>query len=177
MFKHLIPAWPVDIKNDHTTLGIQETLLLKQRYYALSQLDQANDRLDNKAVMLLQSSSLIFALIGGLQFPKIIYTPTWPVLAAIAASFLAFLAMVYLLLTVWMPGEYTLPGANDWATLHHDYLWVPAPACFTQILDDCTAAYQSLKTSNARKAVRLKWAVALFAVQITGLLTLALLSP
>lgn len=176
MFSKIIPTLKVDIQDDHTNLSVQESLLLQQRYYSLSQLDQANSSLDNKAMALIQAASLIFALIGALQFPDAIHDHTVHVLAAIAASFLIFMAMVFFLTKVWSPGDYALPGTNDWDKMFSDYLWVDGDKCYTQILDNCTEAYARLKCSNKLKARRLTIAVYLFLLQIAGLLVIALIS-
>lgn len=164
------------LKNSNN-LDLKQDLLLQQRYYALTLLDQANSGLDNKAIMLLQAASLIFALIGALQFPKFIYNTTFWIILAIGAAFLSFAIMVWLLVSTWLPKVSYVPGTDDWDKLHAEYLNVEDGEGFTQILADCTEAYKRLMIINDEKATKIKWAGWLFILQIAGLLSVSVLSP
>jgi hypothetical protein len=176
MLKKIIPTLPIDIQNDDTNLTTQQTLLLEQKYYALAQVDQANSSLDSKAMSLLQSASLIFALVGALQFPGVIQNPDIIVLSGIIVAFVAFFSMVTLVVLTWSPATYLLLGTSDWDDMYKTYVSVNQDESFSQILSDCLKAFDSQVEINQSKTKKIRWAVYLFLFQILGLLVVALFS-
>lgn len=176
MLKNLIPEIPISIKSDDTNLSVQQQLVLQQRYYALDQLVKANESLDQKSITLLQASSLIFALIGVLQFPKALYNPSLWIWIAIVVAFILFLSMVVCLIKAWSPTDHTIPGKNDEHKMFNEYIWVSDDESFKQILSDCKEAYDRSKKTNSRKAKYIVWAAWIFVAQVFGLLFIALLS-
>lgn len=169
-----IPPLKVNITAD-PSLSPHFQLTLDQLYYRLTHLYQANDHLDAKLLGLLQAAALILTLTGVLKFPALIYRPDPLPVIALAAGFLIFAAMLLLTLRAWSPADIHLPGPNDWDTVYDDYITVNIDRTINQLVQDGLNAQHRLLALNARKAARLKWAVALFAAQITGLLALALL--
>ncbi len=113
MFKRIIPTLEVDvkrqldieIKKDESSLTVPQRLVLEQRYYYLSQLYQANDSLDGKAMSLLQATGLIFVLVGVLKFPDLIIKNT----LLVGISFIPFSLMVIVLAYGVLPKETYTP--------------------------------------------------------------------
>lgn len=176
MLKRIIPTLRIDIQNDDTNLTAQQTLLLEQKYYALTQVDQANNSLDTKAMSLLQSASLIFALVGALEFPGVIQNPDFVGLLGIVIAFVAFFSMVTLLVFTWSPATYLLLGTSEWDDMYNDYILVDQDESFRQIISDCLKAFDSQVEVNKSKSKKISVAIYLFLAQILGLLVVALFS-
>ena len=183
MFKFNVEAIrpvQIDINTDNTSLNIQQSLLLQQKYQALEIINQANDGLDKKAATLLQASALIVALTGVLTIPGFIRTdnPVAWAQVGIAIAFLLFAGMIILSTIAWFPQSTYLPGSLDWDwnELYYQYLLVDSESCFNQVLRDCTITIERLKVLNSRKGVLLKVSAGLFVVQIIGLMVIPFLA-
>lgn len=177
MFKFKVEAIrpvQIDINTDNTSLNIQQSLLLQQKYQALEIINQANDSLDKKAATLLQASALIVALTGVLSIPGFIRTdnPVAWAKVGIAVAFLLFAGMIILSAIAWFPKGYYLPGSLDWDwdELYKQYLLVDSDSSFNQVLRDCTVTIERLKVLNYHKGLLLKISAGLFVVQIIGLM-------
>lgn len=173
-----LPTFKVDIQNDDTNMPPQYQLTLEQQYYGLSQLYQANDHLDNKALSLLQAAGLILALVGALEIPNFI-TTNEPVLWAkigIGIGFAAFVLMVITITTTWTPKEVHLPGSQDWDKVYDDYVTVKLERSFDQHLVNILDAFERAALVNSTKSARIRVAVILFVFQVSGLLILAMAS-
>jgi hypothetical protein len=173
-----LPALKVDIQNDDTNMPPQYQLVLEQQYFGLSQLYQANDHLDDKALSLLQAAGLILALVGALEIPGFVATsePALWAKVGISLGFAAFVAMVVTVALAWRPGASHLPGTQDWNKVYDKYVTVELNHSFDKVLVDAMEVYDRIAAINIVKAKRLRWAVWLFLLQIIGLLILAMAS-
>lgn len=151
-------------------------VVLDQLYYRLGQVYQANEHLDTKALGLLQAAGLILALIGALKFPVALYGNELWAKSGIAVGFFAFAGMVLLTLLAWKPADFPVPGPADWDKIYDDYVTVPIGQTFDQLLQDGLEVQRRLLALNRHKASRLAGSTVLFAVQLAGLLLLALAS-
>jgi hypothetical protein len=94
----------------------------------------------------------------------------------IAIGFLAFAGMVLLALSATRPSDSPMPGADSWDKIYDKYVTVEIENAFDQVLVDSLEAYRLLCDLNQHKATRLQWSIALFGIQLAGLLLLALAS-
>lgn len=164
----------VEITEDYSGFFPQQLLTLEQQYYSLTHITASNDRLDDKAMALLQGAGLLLVLIGALRLPAFVTNPNLWGWLGLAVGFLAFAAMILLLTLSWYPGVSPSPGAQDWDNIYDRYITVDKDACFDQILVNVLESYDLKLSLNRVKARRLKWGVWLFLLQIVGLLILAL---
>lgn len=177
MLKKLIPTLQVDIRNDDSDLTPQERMVLELQYQNLAWLDRANEKLDDKALGLLQASSLIIILVGALQFPGFIRGEV-PLLAklGIGFGFVVFLLMVYFISKTWSPTDSPMAGPREWNELYNEYIFKDRETAYNRILAGYDKSQTMMLELNARKARSLQGAIFLFILQIGGLLAVAMLS-
>lgn len=162
----------IEIKKDGSSLTVPQRLVLEQRYYHLSQLYQANDSLDGKAMSLLQTTGLIFVLVGVLISHDLILKN----ILLVGISFIPFGLMVILLACGVLPKDTYTPGTQDWNKLYEQYIYKGNDDCFGQILDDCVETADRLLTRNKSKSETVVWAIILFGLQVIGLLIITLVA-
>lgn len=160
---------PLRVVEDDSDFSPQEKLVIEQRYYGLSKLDEANDALDNKALSLLQASGFILTLVSALRLPGLVTTPSLWVWLPVLAGFVTFLAMLGVTLAAWFPRTSGTPGKFDFDVIYDKYVDVDRNECFHQVVADFLGAYEILLDANKRKVTALKWAIILFGVQIAAL--------
>jgi hypothetical protein len=171
----LLPTLRVEIHEDYSDLSPQHRLTIEQQYFSITQIDRANEQLDAKALQLLQAAGLILVLVGALEIPKFITSdPTLWARSGIFVGFLAFAGMVYLLASTVKPGAACAPGSQDWNEIYDEYLIVKLDDSYNKVLVDCLETFDRLSDLNQGKAKSLQWAIFLFVLQVTGLLTLAM---
>lgn len=166
MKKFIIPLRLVEDDSDYSP---QEKLVIEQRYYGLSKMDEANDALDNKALSLLQASGFILTLVSALRLPGLMTTPSLWVWLPVSVGFLTFLVMVGLSLAAWFPRTSGTPGRFDFDEIYDKYVVADRDNCFHQVIADFLGAYEILLDANKRKTSTLRWAVILFGVQTAAL--------
>lgn len=156
-------------------MSVQQQLVLEQRYKALDLHTLTGDHLDGKAQTLLQAGSLIIGLSSAVTIPTFVYQPpnVWAQ-SGIAIAFVAFGAMLLSSLNAWTPSKTTIPGENDWNELFDKYLYESTTGCFDKVLSDLVYTINRLHERNARKARLVILSTWLLAVQIVGILILAL---
>lgn len=160
-----------------TQLSVQQQMLLEQRYKRFDYSMQAGDHLDAKASTLLQSSSIVTGLTGALAFSAFTSQPNSVLqVAALSFAFLLFLGMILAALVAWLPSSFEIPGSGDWDELFNRYIHQDLRVCYDQLLVDVEYAHQLSSKRNSRKTTLIKLSCCLFALQIVGILVLAILS-
>ena len=157
------------------SLTPQQQLVLEQRQKALDIHIQTGDHLDGKAATIMQAGGLLIALSGAVRIPAFIYNP--PSLSpqiALTIAFGAYLAMLLLSLWAWMPSKSVSPGRNDWDWLYNSYISEGIDRCFEQILSDLVCSIDGQLDRNRHKARNVIIATWLLAIQLIGILALAL---
>ena len=140
--------------------------------------DGARDSLDVRAQQLVQAAGLIVVLVSVIKLPQILATPSLWGRLAFGVAFLAFTGMVWAALRVWWPRDYGAPGNGlaEWDDTYYRSLIVDDEEGFKQVWADYQGLIDLLAAVNLRKARWLQWAMALFLIQIAGLLAVALLA-
>lgn len=155
-------------------LTSQRELVLAQKYKMYDTTTQIGDHLDGKASVLLQAGGLIIAITGVVKIPAFVHNPDiWAYLGIIVA-FSAFAGMVICAVRAWAPAEFNHAGRSNWDEIFNDYINVDLDTCFNQVLSDLVGAINTSKSRNQQKARYVTWSAWLFAIQIVGVLILAL---
>lgn len=151
--------------------------VLQEARDSMAMVDGARDSLDARAQQLVQAAGLIIVLVSVIKLPEILAQPAPWSRIAFAFAFFVFLGMVWLALRVWWPRSYGTPGGSleDWEMVYQNSLNVSDDQSFMQVWTDYQRTIDLLIGVNIRKARYLKGAMALFLVQIAGLLAMALL--
>ena len=84
--------------------------------------------------------------------------------------------MVLLAVFAGLPSDFGHSGNTNWDEMFADYIHQDVDACFDQILADLLEAIERSVQRNRSKARYVTWAAVLFAVQILGVLFLALVA-
>ena len=154
----------------------QRQLVLEQKYRMFENSIQVGDHLDSKASGLLQAGGLVIALTGVVKIPGFVANPDLWGIIGIAVAFFAFAGMVLLAVLAWSPADFGHPGNTNWDEIFTDYIHQDVDACFDQILADLLEAIERSAKRNRSKAGYVTWAAGLFAVQILGVLLLAMVA-
>lgn len=154
-------------------LSIQQQLVLEEQLRMLEAKDRTGEHLDGKAATVLQSGGLVIALTGAVSIPAFVSQQTPWVLVGIAFAFAMFLGMLLCAILAWRPSPYAVPGAKTWDELFSDYLYKSGTECYDQVLSNVFAAVRQNHAHNEHKALLVQWAGWLFAVQVAGILVLA----
>lgn len=135
---------------------------------------QVGDHLDSKASALLQAGGLVIALTGVVKIPSFVANPDLWGIIGISLAFLSFAGMVLLAVIAGLPSSFGHSGEIKWDEIFADYIDQDVDACFNQILADLLEAIERSAKRNRSKAGYVAWSSGLFAVQIVGVLLLAL---
>ena len=168
----------VDIKNDDTTLNYQEWLVLDQRYRAYDRVDDANRRLDEKAVGYLQAGGIVIGLVTVFNLfenPPVEGFSIYLLLSTIVA-FASFIIMIIVVNQALSPRTVHIPGSNVWKDIRDLRLNAPPNNCFKQVFSDLLAAVNSELALNKFKSKRVVLAGWLLILEIFFLLVAVLLS-
>jgi hypothetical protein len=158
--------------NAELTLQQQLTLEMVRRQYDAR--IATRNKLDDKAGFILQSGGLVVTLTGAVSIPAMLtQSATGWALGGLAFAFLIFLAMILSALLAWKPSPHNLVGTHDWGKLFDDYINETPERCFERILSDLVGAIGDNSRRNERKAWLVQLAGWLFALQVTGILALA----
>lgn len=152
----------------------QQAMILDQQHRMLDTRSATGDQLDAKAGSLLQAGGLVIALAGAVNLPGFVSQPSALGTLGIAIAFGAFAGMVVCAALAWAPSKYAIPGTSDWEEIFQDYLFLPVDGCLEQVLIDLISTTKIHETRNRAKSRYVAWATWLFAVQIVGVLVLAL---
>jgi hypothetical protein len=157
-------------------LTTQQRLILEQTQRLYDTTDRTGEHLDGKAGTILQAGSLIIALTGATVLPSIVAAGTSPgSLAGVALGFVAFIGMTLCALAAWQPGTHHLAGSADWDRLYDLYISVECDDAYNQVLVNLSDAIDANQAMNERKARFVTVGTWLLAVQVAGILLLALL--
>jgi len=165
----------VVIKQDDSTLSIQQQLVLNQLVEMLREVNRSGEHLDGKATTLLQSGALVVALTGALQFSPSIFADTLWARGGIALAFVSFAAMIVLAVQAWLPRTHHLPGTTNWDALHQQYLYSSADDSYARMLSNYAGTVDALIAINAQKGNLVRRSAVLLVAQIGGLLLAALM--
>ena len=154
----------------------QRQLVLEQKYRMFENSVQVGEHLDSKASALLQAGGLVIALTGVVKIPGFVANPDLWSTIGIAIAFFAFAGMVLLAVFAGLPSDFGHSGNTNWDEMFADYIHQDVDACFDQILADLLEAIERSVQRNRSKARYVTWAAVLFAVQILGVLFLALVA-
>lgn len=158
-------------------LSSQEQLVLEQRYKRLDFSLQTGDQLDNKASTLLQSSSIVIGLTGAVAIPTFATNATTPwQIGALIFAFFVFLLMILAALIAWWPSRVAYPGDVGWDNLFNLYINQPLKVSYHQLLSDVEEAFRVSCDRNVRKGRLVRFSCFLFALQVAGILMLAIFS-
>ena len=156
------------------TLTPQQELALEQTRRLYDGVDRTGEHLDNKAIAILQAGGLIIALAGATVLPGVIAAnPTPWTLIAVAGSFVIFIAMVACVIFAWRPGPHEQPGKADWDALFKNYINQELTDAYNQVLVNLVGTIQVNHKANERKARYVTAAAWLLALQVAGILVLA----
>lgn len=155
-------------------LTTQQELVLEQTQRLYDGVDRTGEHLDNKAATILQAGSLIIALTGATTLPAVIAANAslWT-LAAVAGSFLLFIAMVACAIFAWRPDTHEQAGRADWDSFFDEYISRERDEAYNQVLSNLMGAIQVNQAGNKRKARYVTAAAWLLALQVAGILVLA----
>lgn len=155
-------------------LTTQQMLVLEQTQRLYDGVDRTGEHLDNKAATVLQAGSLIIALTGATTLPAVIAANSSPwTLAALAGSFLLFITMVACAIFAWRPNTHEQPGRADWDSFFDEYISRERDEAYNQVLSNLMGAIQVNQAGNKRKARYVTAAAWLLALQVAGILVLA----
>lgn len=158
-------------------LTTQQQLLLDQQLRMLEARNQAGDQLDNKASTVLQSGSLIIALVTAVSLPTFLNQQQQPLtFLALAFALAIFGAMVVCSFLAWRPQDYFIPGALTWESMWDNYINATEEEAYRRVLSNLLKATDVHTRRNERKARYVKWATWLLVAQVVGILVIALLS-
>lgn len=156
-------------------LSVQQQLVLEQQYKALERFTQTGDHLDGKAMAIFQAGSLIITLTSAVSLPAFVSQPaTLPMRVGLIIAFGAYLLMLLLALLAWLPSKSLTPGTPDWDNLFREYLYQDATTCFDKVLSNIVDSSAAHIKRNKWKANCVRGSAILLAVQIAGILVLAL---
>lgn len=157
------------------TITNQQRLVLDQQQRLSDTIDRSGEQLDNKAAVLLQAGGLLIALTGATVLPDAIAASVSPwTLAGVALGFLLFIAMIACAMLAWRPQNHMLVGAGaDWDSFFDDYISKDVDDAYNQVLQNLLIATDYNRAANARKARLVELAGWLFALQVAGILVLA----
>ena len=155
----------------------QQQIALDEHIRLLEHIIDSNDRLDDKAGLILQSGSLIIALTGAVTIPTFVSQPTtaWHYIALILA-FLGFIGMLVFSILAWFPGESDSPGTRDFNEMTEKYLSVELNECYSQVLANTLNVAEKSYQHNRYKGNMVKIAACLLIAQIVGVFALAMLT-
>lgn len=155
-------------------LSPQHQMLLEQKYQTLAFIDNANDKLDEKAGVLIQAGGLIVALLSAFGLPDIFEgTVTTFGVVAFVITLVAFGAMVALAFVAWLPQKHPYPGTLDWELMWDDIVYSDLEVSFVQVLEDCLKSMTDLQEIGHRKGKLLKWSALMLIIQIVSLMLAA----
>lgn len=159
------------------SLTPQQQLLLDQQWRMLDARNQAGDHLDNKASIILQSGSLIIALVGVVALPSVIaqQAPTVQ-LVGLAFALLMFAGMIMCALLAWRPSDFSIPGATDWDAMYNDYVNETLANAYAQVLSNIMNTTDKHAQRNRVKAKYVTWGAWLLVLQVAGILVIAVAS-
>lgn len=181
-------AKPIEtiLKQDDTTLSFQQSLLLQQQLRRLDTIDKANEHLDQKALSLLQVSTLIVTLVGVFNIPAFLDTPDYRANYATVVAFVAFIVMIILSLISWLPKNHPAPGpkrtspdaedVHDWNVMQTRYIRVDEKTSFDQAMVNYIDVTERLKIINSTKTKLVQWSVAALIAQVACLVYIAWLA-
>lgn len=151
--------------------------LVQQAKDSLAMVDNARDSLDSRAQQLIQAAGLIMVLVSAIRLPAALDGQTSLGRISFAVAFAVFIGMVSLALRVWWPTTFGTPGPDlsQVDLVYSNYIEADDKDSGLQIWADYQGTIDVLVAVNERKARYLKGAMALFLVQIIGLLFMALL--
>lgn len=159
------------------SLTPQQQLLLDQQWRMLDTRNQAGEHLDNKASTIVQSGSLIIALVGAVTIPPVISQQAPSVqLAGLAFALAMFAGMIICALRAWHPSDFGIPGPTDWDTMYNNYVNESLDNAYAQVLSNVKNSTDKHERRNAIKAKYVTWATWLLVLQVVGILVIAVAS-
>lgn len=156
-------------------LTTQQNLVLGQTQRLSDSVDRTGEHLDGKAAAVLQAGSLIIALTGATTLPTLVGSSPAPwLLVGLAAGFGAFIGMTICAVLAWRPNGHKLAGSADWDTYFDLYISKEADDAYNQVLHNLSRAITANQSANERKARYVTWSAWLLALQVAGILVIAL---
>lgn len=159
---------------DRDSLTVQEQIVMAHLNRTYANSIQTGDHLDSKATALLQAGGLVIALTGVVRIPAFVANPTPWAIVGISLAFLAFAGMILTALKAWNPSDFSHAGAIEWDEMFNAYLLKDVQNCYNQALYDLSSAIEDMFARNINKTKYIRLSALLFALQITGVLLLAL---
>lgn len=151
-------------------LSTQQQLVLEQMQRLYDNEERTGEHLDNKAMAILQTGSLIVALASVTVLSNIsqISRSAWTVSASIF-GFVLFGSMVLLSLSAMKPREHKTVGTPDWIYMHANYINKEPNEAYTQLLANLVEATKANGKANKHKAKlveRATWSVVFLVAEI-----------
>lgn len=155
----------------------QQQLLLDQQWRMLDARNQAGEHLDNKASTIVQSGSLIIALVGAVTIPPVIAQQAPSIqLVGLAFALAMFAGMIVCALRAWYPSDFSIPGATDWDSMYNNYVNESLDNAYAHVLSNVQSSTDKHERRNAIKAKYVTLATWLLVAQVVGILVIALAS-
>lgn len=158
-------------------LTTQQNLILEQTQRLYDTIDRTGEHLDGKAATILQAGSLIIALTSATTLPALVTSQATPwIIAGAAIGFFAFIGMTVCAILAWRPQAHKLVGATTWDDFFDLYISKQADEAYNQVLVNLSHAITANMAANQSKARYVTWSAWLLALQVTGILAIALAS-
>lgn len=164
----------LDEVTDRESLTVQEQMVMAHLNRTYANSIQTGDHLDNKATALMQAGGLVIALTGVVKIPGFASNPTAWAAVGISLAFLAFAGMILAAVKAWNPSNFSHAGAIEWDEMFNAYLLKDVQDCYSQELYDLSSAIEDMFARNISKGKYVRLSALLFAIQIVGVLILAL---
>lgn len=155
-------------------LTTQQQLALEQTRNLYNEVNRTGEHLDGKANAIIQAGGLIVAVTGATALPSLATAAApLPVLAGLAVAFVIFIAMIWCAVTAWRPVNHELAGSANWNNVFDLYISREADDAYNQVLQNLIESATTNRAANERKARYVTAAAWLLALQVAGILALA----
>ncbi len=156
-------------------LTTQQQMVIEQQYRRYDVVERTGEHLDSKAATVLQAGAIIIALTSVVSLPAVVRSPAPPLLALIGimVAFGLFFGMIICAILAWRPSGHKQNGAATWDEAFDAYINENPERCFDQVLSDLLGSTAANMTRNERKARYVTASAWLLALQVAGILALA----